>query len=99
MCQVGGNLGGAIGPLMAALIVLPRGQGAIAVGTLIGGQLTDRIGRLPMIWISIVGALPFTLALPYANLFWSGVLTVIIGLLTWFLSNLEPPRAARPAQA
>jgi len=176
--QVGGNIGGAIGPLLAALIVLPRGQGAIAwfslsallamivltrvgmwyaarprhsqaairaaagtsgfsrgrvvfcivvlmlltfsknvytssfssfftfylierfqlsvhdaqvqlfvfmtaiaVGTLIGGPLTDRIGRRPMIWISIVGALPFTLALPYANLFWSGVLTVIIGLL------------------
>jgi FSR family fosmidomycin resistance protein-like MFS transporter len=54
---------------------------AIAVGTLIGGPLTDRIGRRPMIWISIVGALPFTLALPYASLFWSGVLTVIIGLL------------------
>jgi FSR family fosmidomycin resistance protein-like MFS transporter len=54
---------------------------AIAVGTLIGGPITDRIGRRPMIWISIVGALPFTLALPYANLFWSGVLTVIIGLL------------------
>ena len=176
--QVGGNIGGAIGPLLAALIVLPRGQGAIAwfslsallammvltrvgmwyaahprrataaagagsghsalsrgrvlfcifvlmlltfsknvytsslssfftfylierfqlsvhdaqvqlfvfmaaiaAGTLIGGPLTDRIGRRPMIWISIVGALPFTLALPYANLFWSGVLTVIIGLL------------------
>ena len=176
--QVGGNVGGAIGPLLAAFIVLPRGQGAIAwfslsallammvltrvgmwyaahhprhakaaraasvasgfsrarvvfcifvlmlltfsknvytsslntfftfylierfqlsvhdaqlrlfvfmtaiaVGTLIGGPLTDRIGRRPMIWISIVGALPFTLALPYANLFWSGVLTVIIGLL------------------
>ena len=176
--QVGGNVGGAIGPLLAALIVLPRGQGAIAwfslsallammvltrvgmwyaahprhsqaavraasgasgfsrgrvvfcifvlmllmfsknvytsslssfftfylierfqlsvhdaqvqlfvfmtaiaVGTLIGGPLTDRIGRRPMIWISIVGALPFTLALPYASLFWSGVLTVIIGLL------------------
>ncbi|MHB8667809.1 MAG: MFS transporter [Burkholderiales bacterium] len=54
---------------------------AIAVGTLIGGPLTDRIGRRPMIWISIVGALPFTLALPHANLYWSGVLTVIIGLL------------------
>jgi len=176
--QVGGNVGGAIGPLLAALIVLPRGQGAIAwfslgallammvltrvgmwyaahprhsqaavrwaagasgfsrgrvvfcifvlmlltfsknvytssfssfftfylierfqlsvhdaqvqlfvfmtaiaVGTLIGGPLTDRIGRRPMIWISIVGALPFTLALPYANLFWSGVLTIVIGLL------------------
>lgn len=176
--QVGGNIGGAIGPLLAALIVLPRGQGAIAwfslsallamlvltrvgmwyaahprhaqaavrtatiaggfsrarvvfcifvlmlltfsknvytaglssfftfylierfqlsvhdaqvqlfvfmaaiaVGTLIGGPLTDRIGRRPMIWISILGALPFTLALPYASLFWSGVLTVVIGLL------------------
>lgn len=177
--QVGGNVGSAVGPLLAALIVLPRGQGAIAwfslsallamlvltrvgmwysahhprhakaaaraasgasgfsrarvvfcivvlmllifsknvytsslntfftfylierfqlsvhdaqlwlfmfmtsiaAGTLIGGPLTDRIGRRPMIWISIVGALPFTLALPHANLFWSGVLTVIIGLL------------------
>ncbi|MBI3372091.1 MAG: MFS transporter [Betaproteobacteria bacterium] len=176
--QVGGNIGGAIGPLLAALIVLPRGQGAIAwfslsalvamivltrvgmwyaahprpsraaaqagsgtrgmsrarvifyitvlmllifsknvytaslssfftfylierfqltvfdaqlqlfvfmtsiaVGTLIGGPMTDRIGRQPMIWISILGALPFTLALPYANLFWTVVLTVVIGLL------------------
>ena len=176
--QVGGNIGGAIGPLLAAFIVLPRGQGAIAwfslgallammvlarvgmwyaahprhsqaavraasgasgfsrarvvfcifvlmllvfsknvytaslssfftfylierfqlsvhdaqvqlfvfmtaiaVGTLIGGPLTDRIGRRPMIWISIIGALPFTLALPYASLFWAGVLTVVIGLL------------------
>lgn len=176
--QVGGNLGGAIGPLLAAFIVLPRGQGAIAwvslaallamavltrvgiwyaarlrpshaaartaagatgvpraraiffvfvlmllvfsknvyssgltsfftfylidrfhlsvqdaqvqlfifmaaiaVGTLAGGVLSDRIGRRPMIWISILGALPFTLALPYANLFWTAVLTIIIGLL------------------
>jgi FSR family fosmidomycin resistance protein-like MFS transporter len=54
---------------------------AIAVGTLAGGALSDRIGRRPMIWISILGALPFTLALPYADLFWTGVLTVIIGLL------------------
>ncbi len=54
---------------------------SIAAGTLIGGPLTDRLGRRPMIWISIVGALPFTLALPHANLLWSGVLTVIIGLL------------------
>jgi FSR family fosmidomycin resistance protein-like MFS transporter len=176
--QVGGNLGGAIGPLLAAFIVLPRGQGAIAwvsiaalvamgvltrvgmwyaarlrpihasphavavtppvaharalffvfvlmllvfsknvysssltsfftfylierfhlpvqdaqvqlfiymaaiaVGTLAGGAISDRIGRRPMIWISILGALPFTLALPYANLFWTAVLTIIIGLL------------------
>jgi len=176
--QVGGNLGGAVGPLLAAFIVLPRGQGAIAwfslvallamvvlarvgmwyaahlrpagaariaapasrgvprvraiffvfllmllvfsknvytssltsfftfylierfhlsvqaaqvqlfvfmaaiaVGTLVGGPVSDRIGRRPMIWISILGALPFTLLLPYANLFWTGVLTIIIGLL------------------
>lgn len=176
--QVGGNLGGAIGPLLAAFIVLPRGQGAIAwfslaallammllarvgswyaaqlranqpaaraasrsagiprarviffvfllmllvfsknvytssltsyftfylierfslsvrdaqvqlfvfmaaiaLGTLIGGPISDRIGRRPMIWISILGALPFTLLLPYANLFWTGVLIIVIGLL------------------
>jgi FSR family fosmidomycin resistance protein-like MFS transporter len=176
--QVGGNLGGAIGPLLAAFIVLPRGQGAIAwfslaallaklvlarvgmwysahlrqmhtakrsasaahqipqarviffvfllmllvfsknvytssltsyftfylidrfrlsvqdaqvqlfvfmaaiaVGTLGGGPVSDRIGRRPMIWISILGALPFTLLLPYASLFWTSVLTIIIGLL------------------
>ncbi len=54
---------------------------ATAVGTLIGGQMTDKVGRLPMIWISILGALPFTLLLPYADLFWTGVLTVVIGLL------------------
>ena len=177
--QVGGNLGGAIGPLLAAFIVLPRGQGAIAwfslvallamivltrvgmwyaahpraahaaaraaagaaaglsrgrviffifllmllvfsknvytssltsfftfylierfhlsvqdaqvqlfifmaaiaVGTLAGGPISDRIGRRPMIWISILGALPFTLLLPYASLFWTSVLTIVIGLL------------------
>ena len=176
--QVGGNLGGAIGPLLAAFVVLPRGQGAIAwfslaallammvlarvgmwyaahlrsnqpaaraasagagiprarviffvfllmllvfsknvytvslttyftfyligrfhlsvqdaqvqlfvfmaaiaVGTLVGGPISDRIGRRPMIWISILGALPFTLMLPYASLFWTGVLTIVIGLL------------------
>jgi FSR family fosmidomycin resistance protein-like MFS transporter len=176
--QVGGNLGSAVGPLLAALVVLPRGQGAIAwfslgallamvlltrvgmwyaararplhgaaraapaaaglsparvafclfvlmllmfsknvytasfssfltfylierfhlsvydaqvqlfifmtavaVGTLIGGPLTDKVGRRQMIWISIVGALPFTLVLPYASLYWSSVLSVVIGLL------------------
>jgi FSR family fosmidomycin resistance protein-like MFS transporter len=56
-------------------------MGAIAAGTLAGGALSDRIGRRPMIWISILGALPFTLTLPYANLFWTAVLTIIIGLL------------------
>jgi FSR family fosmidomycin resistance protein-like MFS transporter len=54
---------------------------SIAVGTLLGGALADRIGRKPMILISILGALPFTLALPFADLFWTGVLTMVIGLL------------------
>ena len=176
--QVGGNLGGAIGPLLAAFIILPRGQGsiiwfsltallammvlarvgmwysahlqmvrtapkaaaatapvaqsraaffvfilmllvfskhvytssittfftfylidkfhltvqaaqvqlfifmaAIATGVLVGGHISDKIGRRPMIWISILGALPFTLMMPYANLFWTGVLTIVIGLM------------------
>ena len=55
--------------------------GAAAVGTLIGGPVGDRIGRKYVIWVSIVGVLPFTLILPYANLFWTSVLSVIIGLI------------------
>ncbi len=68
-------------PVQAAQIQLFIYMASIAVGTLVGGALTDRIGRRPMIWISILGALPFTLALPYANLFWTGVLTIVIGML------------------
>ena len=54
---------------------------AVAAGTLLGGPMTDRLGRKAVMWISIVGVLPFTLALPYAGLFWTDVLTIIIGLL------------------
>lgn len=54
--------------------------GAVAVGTIAGGPIGDRIGRKSVIWWSILGVLPFTLLLPYANLFWTGVLSVIIGL-------------------
>ncbi|PHP19138.1 MFS transporter [Sphingobium sp. IP1] len=54
---------------------------AVAVGTVAGGPLGDRFGRKYVIWFSILGALPFTLALPYAGLFWSGPLTVMIGLI------------------
>ena len=55
--------------------------GAVAVGTIVGGPVGDRIGRKYVIWCSILGVLPFTLLLPYANLFWTGVLTVVIGLV------------------
>ncbi|WP_338830799.1 MFS transporter [Bradyrhizobium sp. 27S5] len=54
---------------------------ANAVGAFIGGPLGDRFGRKYVIWFSILGALPFTLALPYAGLFASAVLTVVIGLI------------------
>ncbi len=52
-----------------------------AIGVLIGGIVGDRIGRYWIIWISVLGPLPFTLALPYADLFWTGMLTFIINLL------------------
>jgi FSR family fosmidomycin resistance protein-like MFS transporter len=55
--------------------------GAVAAGTVIGGPIGDRFGRKLVIWCSILGVLPFTLLLPYANLFWTPVLTVIIGLV------------------
>jgi FSR family fosmidomycin resistance protein-like MFS transporter len=55
--------------------------GAVAAGTVIGGPVGDRIGRKYVIWCSILGVLPFTLALPHANLFWTEILTVIIGLV------------------
>lgn len=55
--------------------------GAVAAGTIIGGPVGDRFGRKYVIWGSILGVLPFTLALPHANLFWTGVLTVLIGVI------------------
>ena len=54
---------------------------AVAAGTLIGGPIGDRIGRKYVIWFSILGVAPFTLLLPYANLFWTGVLSVCIGVI------------------
>jgi MFS transporter, FSR family, fosmidomycin resistance protein len=54
---------------------------AVAAGSLFGGPIGDRIGRKWVIWVSILGVAPFTLALPHANLFWTGVLTVVIGLI------------------
>ncbi len=55
--------------------------GACALGILLGGPFGDRFGQKAMIWFSIVGAIPFTLALPYANYEWTIVLTIIIGLI------------------
>ena len=55
--------------------------GAVAAGTFAGGPIGDRIGRKYVIWCSILGVLPFTLALPFANLFWTAILTIIIGLV------------------
>jgi FSR family fosmidomycin resistance protein-like MFS transporter len=54
---------------------------AVAIGTIAGGPLGDRFGRKYVIWFSILGALPFTLLLPHASLFWTGPLTMIIGLI------------------
>ncbi len=55
--------------------------GAVAAGTIAGGPIGDKIGRKQVIWVSILGILPFTLALPYVDLFWTSVLSVIIGFL------------------
>ena len=54
---------------------------AVAAGTIAGGPIGDRIGRKRVIWGSILGVAPFTLVLPHVNLFWTGVLSVIIGLV------------------
>jgi FSR family fosmidomycin resistance protein-like MFS transporter len=53
----------------------------VAAGTIVGGPIGDRFGRKYVIWVSILGVLPFTLVLPYANLFWTGVLTIPIGFI------------------
>jgi MFS transporter, FSR family, fosmidomycin resistance protein len=68
-------------PVQAAQIYLFVFLGAVAAGTIIGGPVGDRLGRKWVIWASILGVLPFTLALPYVNLFWTGVLSVAIGVI------------------
>jgi FSR family fosmidomycin resistance protein-like MFS transporter len=55
--------------------------GAVAAGTFAGGPIGDRFGRKPVIWFSILGTSPFALMLPYAGLLWTGILSVIIGLI------------------
>ncbi|WP_429256682.1 MFS transporter [Paraburkholderia sp. GAS334] len=68
-------------PVQAAQVHLFVLLAAVAAGTMIGGPIGDRIGRKYVIWVSILGVTPFTLLLPYANLFWTGVLTVVIGIV------------------
>jgi MFS transporter, FSR family, fosmidomycin resistance protein len=68
-------------PVQSAQIYLFVFLFSVAVGTLVGGPIGDRIGRKYVIWGSILGVAPFTMLLPYADLFWTGVLTVIIGVV------------------
>ncbi len=68
-------------PVRTAQMYLFVFLAAVAIGTVAGGPIGDRIGRKTVIWVSILGVAPFTLMLPYANLFWTGVLVAIIGLV------------------
>lgn len=67
--------------VQAAQIDLFIFLGAVAAGTILGGPIGDRFGRKLVIWVSILGVFPFTFALPHANLFWTRILTVVIGLI------------------
>lgn len=67
--------------IQQAQVMLFLFLGAVALGTLLGGPVGDRIGTKTVIWFSILGVLPFTLALPYMDLFWTGVFSVFIGLI------------------
>ncbi|WP_043829014.1 MFS transporter [Muricoccus aerilatus] len=67
--------------VQSAQVLLFVYLGAVVIGGLAGGAVGDKIGRLPVIWFSILGALPFTLALPYVGLVPTVVLTVVIGLI------------------
>ncbi len=68
-------------PVQSAQIYLFVFLGAIALGTVLGGPIGDRIGRKPVIWGSVLGVLPFSLILPYADLTWTVILTIPIGLI------------------
>ncbi len=68
-------------PVESAQLYLFAFLTAVAAGTFAGGPIGDRIGRKRVIWVSILGVLPFTLVLPYASLGWTAVLAVAIGLV------------------
>ncbi|MBQ0817458.1 MAG: MFS transporter [Methyloceanibacter sp.] len=68
-------------PVQTAQLYLFLFLGAVVAGTVIGGPIGDRIGTRRVIWWSILGVLPFTLALPYVGLFGTAVLSVIIGVI------------------
>ena len=68
-------------PVGTAQLYLFLFLASVAAGTFAGGPIGDKIGRKRVIWFSILGAAPFTIALPFANLFWTGVLSVLIGLV------------------
>ena len=68
-------------PVQSAQMYLFAFLFSVALGTLMGGSIGDRVGRKYVIWGSILGVAPFTMLLPYANLFWTGVLVVVIGLI------------------
>jgi FSR family fosmidomycin resistance protein-like MFS transporter len=68
-------------PVGTAQIYLFAFLAGIVAGTLAGGAVGDRVGRIPVIWFSILGALPFALLLPHANLFWTGILAVLIAMI------------------
>ncbi len=68
-------------PVQTAQLYLFAFLVGIVAGTIAGGAVGDRVGRIPVMWFSILGALPFALILPYANLFWTGVLAVLIAMI------------------
>jgi MFS transporter, FSR family, fosmidomycin resistance protein len=68
-------------PVQSAQVYLFVFLGAVALGTILGGPIGDRVGRKYVIWCSILGVLPFTLALPYSNLAWTVILSGIIGMI------------------
>src|SRR5260370_6965951 len=71
-------------------------MGAVAAGTLIGGPGGDRLGRNPVIWVSILGILPFTLRLPYANLFCTSILPLVIPVIPPPPLSTLPPYRPHP---